>query len=393
MDGRTIAERYVTLCLRAGEHAEDLVDAYIGPESLKKAALAGGLQDAEALRDEALSLLEDAPRADLEDDRVEWLLGQLRALECITAMLAGDEVSWSDEVEACFGIRPAHVDEEVFRASHRRLDGVLPGNGDVAARYNAWLEDAVVPGDLLPRATGALAEWLRARTAEMVELPAGESVEWKTVADVPWQAFNWYRGALRSVVEINLDLPLSVVDVVAIVAHEAYPGHHTERACKETLLYRGKGRLETSVMILSGPEAVISEGIATNALDVALGTEGFAALRDVGAGAGLGFDPEVAGAVYEEEARLFAAAANVARMLDEDGLAPAGAESYLQEWSLHSPERAAKTVAFVTDPGSRAYATAYTDGRDLCRSFIDRVPDGFRRLLTEQLTVTSLSSP
>jgi len=37
--------------------------------------------------------------------------------------------------------------------------------------------------------------------------------------------------------------------------------------------------------------------------------------------------------------------------------------------------------------------TAYTDGRRLCRSFMDRYSDGFRRLLTEQLTVSSLLGP
>jgi len=47
-------------------------------------------------------------------------------------------------------------------------------------------------------------------------------------------------------------------------------------------------------------------------------------------------------------------------------------------------------VRFLTDPGSWTYATAYTDGRRLCRSFVERTQDGFRRLLTEQLTVSSL---
>jgi hypothetical protein len=85
-------------------------------------------------------------------------------------------------------------------------------------------------------------------------------------------------------------------------------------------------------------------------------------------------------------------AANVARMLHEDGITPQEAESYLREWGLDSPERAAKSVEFLTDPGSWAYITAYTDGRRLCRSFMDLHPDGFRRLLTEQVTVCRCSS-
>ncbi len=57
---------------------------------------------------------------------------------------------------------------------------------------------------------------------------------------------------------------------------------------------------------------------------------------------------------------------------------------------LDSPERAAKTVSFLMDPGSWTYVTAYNDGKRLCRSFMDRNPDGFKRLLSEQLTVSSL---
>jgi hypothetical protein len=98
----------------------------------------------------------------------------------------------------------------------------------------------------------------------------------------------------------------------------------------------------------------------------------------------------VADVIHVEEWRLFAAATNAARMLHEDGISPNEAEWYLQEWALYSPERAAKTVSFLMDPGSRTYVTAYTDGNRLCRSFIDRSRDGFRRLLTEQLTVSSL---
>jgi hypothetical protein len=77
-------------------------------------------------------------------------------------------------------------------------------------------------------------------------------------------------------------------------------------------------------------------------------------------------------------------------MLHEDGVSEVEAQAYLQAWTLDPPERAAKTVGFLTDPGSRTYATVYTAGRRLCRAFLEREPRGFRRLLTEQLTVSSL---
>jgi hypothetical protein len=386
----TVPERYVTLCLRVGAHVGDFVDAYIGPASLRDAALADGPHDPEALRDEALALLEDATREGLEDDRVEWLIGQLRGIECVAARLAGDDITWSDQVERCFGIRPGHVDEELFRASHERLDEVLPGAGDLSSRYNAWLDSVIVPNQTLPRVLEALSMELRRRTGEIVELPAGERVDYETVTGEPWQAFNDYRGDLASLVQVNLDMPRTIVDVVAIVAHEAYPGHHTERACKEQLLYRDRSRLETCVMISSAPESVIAEGIATNAPEEVLGDDGVGSLLEIVVDLDFPIDPAVAEGILREERWSYEVAANVARMLHEDEITPKEAESYLREWGLDSPERAAKSVEFLMDPGSWAYMTAYTDGRRLCRSFMDRHPDGFRRLLTEQLTVSSL---
>jgi hypothetical protein len=390
VNGPSLVERYVTLCLRVGAHIEGFVDAYFGPAGLREEALAGGPHDPPGLREEALALLEDAPEEDLEEDRLRWLLGQLRGLECVAARLAGEDITWSDEVERCFGVRPAHVDEDLFRTSQDNLDRVLPGSGDVGARYNAWIEAAEVPRELLPRAIEVLGRELQRRASGIVELPRGEGVDYETVTQESWQAFNVYRGDLRSLVQVNVDLPFSIVDLVDLVAHEAYPGHHTERACKEQHLYRDKARVEMSVMIVSAPEAVIAEGIATNALDAALGGEGLRALLEPIEALGFHVDAAVADVVRQEEWRLFGAAANAARSMNEDGMTPAEAQAYLQEWALYSPERAAKTVSFLSHPDSRAYVTAYTDGKRLCRSFLDRSGDGFRRLLTEQLTVSSL---
>lgn len=72
---RSVPERYVSLCLRVGAHIEDFVDAYFGPAALREEALADGPHEPHSLQEEALALLEGAPTEDLEDDRVQWLLG------------------------------------------------------------------------------------------------------------------------------------------------------------------------------------------------------------------------------------------------------------------------------------------------------------------------------
>ena len=41
-------------------------------------------------------------------------------------------------------------------------------------------------------------------------------------------------------------------------------------------------------------------------------------------------------------------------------------------------------------PTSRSYMITYAAGRELCRSYVTREPDGFKRLLSEQVRVGEL---
>ena len=79
-------------------------------------------------------------------------------------------------------------------------------------------------------------------------------------------------------------------------------------------------------------------------------------------------------------------------MLHEEGITPAVAEAYVREWALEPPDRAAKTVEWLLDPGFVGLDHGVREGRRLCGSFMDRYLDGFRRLLTEQLTCRRCSS-
>jgi hypothetical protein len=386
-----IPERYVRLCLRVGRHLDGFVDAYIGPSGWERSVADEELAEPDHLRDEAQALLEGLTHADLEEDRRRWLRGQIDAIGCVTARLAGEDIPWAEEVERCLGVRPTRTDTSVLDHIHRRLDAALPGGGTVRERYIAWDANNAIPREKLVPALERLEEVLRPRARALAPMSAEESVSYELVSGVPWIAYNRYEGEHHSRVEVNADLPVSVVLLVSLAAHEAYPGHHTERAAKDAHLYRDLGRLETGVAI-SAPESLVSEGIATNALDEALGPDPFVVVADVLADLDLRFDPVEAHEVHEAELALYAPAVNAAFMLHEDGASTEDAEGYLREWALGSNERAAHTVAFLTDPSSRAYVSAYPDGRRLCREFADRARGNFTRLLTEQLTTADLLS-
>jgi hypothetical protein len=376
--------------LRVGRHLDGFVDAYVGPSEWAGSVAEEDLAEPTVLRDEAAMLLDGLEDVDLEDDRRRWLRGQLGAVACVAARLAGEEFAWADEVERCFGVRPARTDASVLEVVHRRLEDALPGPGTVRERFTTWDETNAIPRERLIPTLERLNEVLRPRAHALAPMPAEESVTYELVSGVPWIAFNRYEGRYRSRVEVNTDLPISICLLTGIAAHESYPGHHTERAAKESRLYRDRGRVETCVAISAAPEALVSEGLAMIALEEALGPRPFEVVAELVADEGVRFDPTEAHEFRHAEVALYDAATNAAFLLHEEGAPTEEVEAYVREWALESDARAARTVAFLTDPSSRAYVTAYPDGRRLCRAFADRVPGNFARLLTEQLAIADL---
>jgi hypothetical protein len=385
-------ERYVRLCLRTDRHADGFVDAYFGPPEWKQAVEAEEPVDPKELQQEARELLGTLGGADLEDERRRWLRAQLEAIACVTGRLSGEEMSWADEVDRTLGVRPVRTETRVFEEVHGRLDAVLPGRGDLRERYNAWDVQNAIPRERVIPALERLQAALAPRAHELAPMPADESVTYELVSGKSWIAFAGYQGASRTKIEINADLPISVVLLVGLASHEAYPGHHTERTAKDAALHLGRGWIENCVAISAAPEALVTEGLAQCALEQALGEDAFAVVADVLADTGIAFDPEQAQEVHRANLAFYAPAVNAAFMLHEDGASTDEAEAYMRHWGLESDERAAHTIEFLTDPATRAYVSAYPDGNRLCRAFAERAPRNFTRLLTEQLTPADLQT-
>ncbi|MGI9112559.1 MAG: hypothetical protein ACR2GT_10280, partial [Gaiellaceae bacterium] len=133
-----LVERYLTLGLRLGRHVEGLVDAYYGPQELAEAVEREERRGAGELAADADGLLAELPHAGLLDARAEWLGDQLRAIRTYAGVLAGERISYLDEVEGCYGVRPERVSEDAFADTHRRLDELLPPGGSLHERYEAW---------------------------------------------------------------------------------------------------------------------------------------------------------------------------------------------------------------------------------------------------------------
>ena len=389
----SLVERYLTLGLRIGRHVPDFVDAYYGPAELESEVDAAPPPPAETLVEESGRLLADVRAAsDLEQQRRRWLEAQLTALETVARKLAGEQIGYADEIERCYGVRPARVPESGFELAHEPLDRVLPGGEPLADRWAAYVERAVVPGRALPAVLPALAGELRSRTQALVGLPDGESVEFDFVTDEPWTAFNYYLGARRSRIAVNTDLPVQASFVAELVAHEAYPGHHTEHASKEAALADTLGFGEERLIMTPAPQSVVSEGIAEVAVDVVLGDEAEAVAAEHLRRAGVEYDPQLGTAVNAAREALSRVAANAAWLLHEEGVPLDEVRAYVERWSLQPPKRVEHTLRFITDPTWRAYVFSYVEGRELVTGFVAGDGGRFRRLLTEQLTPADLAA-
>jgi hypothetical protein len=386
-----LVDEYLRLGLALGRHIDGMVDAYYGPPELASRAHAEPLVPPQALADEARRLLAAlAADGELEPARRSWLAAQVRGLHTTARKLAGESINYLDEIEECYGVRPVPVSEDDLAAAHRSLDAVLPGSGPIAERYGTWRETQAVPPDRLAAAVEGLAEDFRARTQAAFGLPDGERVDFELVTGKPWAGFNYYLGGLRSRVAINTDLPVLSPVLGALVAHEAYPGHHTEHSRKEVGLVRRRKQLEETIFLVGTPQCLVAEGLADLGLEVIVGRRPEPVLAEHLRPLGIPYDADVVAQVAVAGEALGAARGNAAIMIHDAGKSADEAVAYLSRWALLPPARAAKLVEFLTDPTWRAYAFCYIEGVRRCRAYVGGEPDRFERLISEQILPSDL---
>src|SRR6266487_4412357 len=333
---QSVAQRYLRLGLQLGRHVEGIVDAYCGPPEPAAAVEAAPPVNPRTLVAAAEALLDE-----LEDG---WLHDQVVGLRTYAGVLAGESASYADEVEGMLR-RAADLHRgSPLHSRARAARGAAPRRRAAGAAVRALANSILVPTEQVERTVAAAIEEARTWTRGLVELPAGEGVVLEIVRDKPWLASCDYLGDLRSRIAVNVDLPMSAIELLRLTIHETYPGHHAERSSKEHLLVRGRGLLEETLVLVPTPQSLVSEGVAELAPYV---------LHDAGA-------------------------------------SKAEVHAYLERWGLMTPKLAAQMIRFLTEPTSRTYVITYPAGRELCRSYVAGDPERFHRLLTEQVRVRDL---
>ncbi|WP_019584723.1 hypothetical protein [Deinococcus apachensis] len=380
-----IAERYIRLAHAIDAQWEGFVDGYGGPPEWADRTR----REPHELRAQAETLLEEV--AGVEDTaRRTFLTVQTRALHTMTRLLSGEVLPYADEVRGLYDIDPVRAPTAELEAALSALDAALPGTGSLVEREEALRARVVVPREDILRVAEPILAALRGRTRERFGLPDGENFSIGLVNDKPWSGYNWPLGNLQSRIDINTDLPVLLPNLPDLLAHEGYPGHHTEHATKEARLVRERGWLEHSVQLLAAPECVVSEGIAVNALRAVM-DRGEVEAWLTGELAGVaGLDPQdVRAYLAASRARegLKGVSGTAALMLHAEGRPEAEVLEFLARYGVSNEERARQSLRFISQPNFRAYIFTYSVGGDLVKGWVARNgAEGFARLLTEPLT-------
>ncbi|HKY31963.1 MAG TPA: hypothetical protein VJV23_05455 [Candidatus Polarisedimenticolia bacterium] len=397
MDAAAVS--YVKLALAVGAHDPDYVDAYYGPPEWRQEA-ERARRPLSALRGEAAGLAGRLEGMDPSGDGMEalrrtFLIKQLRSMAARVEMLGGRRMGFDEESEALYDARAPRIDEARLEQVLARLEELLPGKGPVHQRYHDWRSGFAIPPARLDDVFKTAVAACRERTAARVALPEGESFIIEYVKDKPWSGYNWYQGGLRSLIQVNVSLPVFADRALDLACHEGYPGHHVYNMMLEHHLVKGRGWKEFTVYPLFSPQSLIAEGSANLGIEIAFpGSEREAFDREV-VFPRAGLDPARVSEyarVQELSRELDHAVNEAARRYLDNAIDASQAAAWLTRYALMSPAAARQRVTFIDR--YRTYVINYNLGRDLVRDHVARrAGPGATAAETWRVFAELLSSP
>jgi hypothetical protein len=399
-----IAADYVQMQLEIGEREEGYIDAYYGPPEWQVAAKSAP-RSAEQLAQEAAALTGRTQAVDpsrlepMEQRRRAFLIAQLKAVETRLRMIRGEKLSFADEAEGLFGVRPQLLELSAYDPILARIERLVPGPGSLADRVDAFQNRFTIPKERLqPVFDAAIAECKR-RTMQQIALPPGEKFTMEFVTGKSWSGYNWYKGNLTSLIQINTDLPIRISRAVDLGCHEGYPGHHAYNMMLEQKLAKERGWVEYTVYPLYSPQSLIAEGSANYGIDLAFPGEERLAYETSALYSLAGLPTAEAArysALLEAMRDLAGARFTIARDYLEGRLGRDQAIAFAQKYQLISRPRAEQSIKFTDE--YRSYVINYGLGQEMVKAHIEAAGPSrearwaaFNRLISEPTLPSDLT--
>ena len=374
-----LARDYLALQLAIGEKDPGYVDAYYGPEELEEAAKAADaattlpqLQTRVAALDATLAAV-PVQTGSADADRVRYLRAMLASAKVRLRMLRGETIPFQDEAEGLFGVRPELIDLATLDPVLARIDALVPGEGPLNERVNAFQDRFVIPADRMQVVMDTAVAECRRRTLPHIPLPASESFDMTLVTDKPWSGFNYYQGDYHSKIEINTDVPARIERAVDVGCHEAYPGHHVYSTLIERDRVNALGQIEYTLLPLYSPRAIVSEGSAEYGVKLAFpGDDQIAYEREVIAPLA-GIDASELDAYHDlldAIGELGPAYYTIAAGYLDASLTREQAIDLSMKYRLQSRQRAEQQLRFMDT--YRSYVINYDLGQEIVGDYVER---------------------
>ena len=371
-----LANEYLFLELSMGLHDEAHVDAYFGPEAFRDAAESEAMS-LDDIRLAAGDLKGRLAAIDAGDDtmlalRIEGLIGRLVALDTRIAINKDEFLDFDEESLALFGSQAPEYDAAHFRAILDDIDALLPGDGPLSKRVEAFNDQFAIPLDKLPAVFEAAMAECRRRTLDYIDLPDGESFTIEYVNDKPWSGYNWYQGDAQSLIQVNTDFPIYISRAVDLGCQEGYPGHHTFNALLEVNRVGGEGWIEYSLYPLFSPQSLIAEGSGNYGIDLAFpGDERVTFEKEVLFPLA-GLDAANADTYYALAkllARLNFAGNEAARGYLNGEMTREEAAQWLQDFAMARADRSLQRTRFFD--AYRSYVINYNHGKAMVADYVE----------------------
>ena len=366
-----IAEEYVRLVLQVGKYDSAVVDAYFGPEEWKPNEQKAAIFPEETLVNSANDLLSkcktllDSKSPNLNIRRVEMLQKQLIALRTKVQMIGGKTYSFDEEAALLYDAEPPFYPLSYFDKLLDEMDQLLNGDAVLSSRYTKFMEQFIIPKNMLDSVFSVATAESRAITKQYLDLPTQENFVLEYVNDKVWSGYNYYQGNSQSLIQINTDFPIHIDRAIDLASHEGYPGHHIYMMLLDQNLVNTKGWMEYSVYPLFSPLSFISEGSANYGIDMVFpGEKRLAFERDVlfpiiGISK---MKAEKFHKVQELKAKLKYAENEIARRYLNGIIEREEAVGMIETYLLFSPKKAIQRMNFIEM--NRSYVINYNLGRD-----------------------------
>jgi hypothetical protein len=374
----SIAKSYVKLAFLLGHYDKDYVDGYFGSAELKKEALKDTLQLDEIIRysDDLLMSLDNLDKSGSEKDttialRSGYLKALILALKTRAEIKSGKKITFDKESELVYDVVSPTYALDYYSLILNKIDTLLPdGEGSINERWNAFRKQFIIPKEKLDTIFKLAIAECRTRTKEHITLPENESFEFELVENKPWGAYNWFKGNGKSLIQINISMPIYIDRIIDYTCHEGYPGHHVYHGLHEALLYKKNGWVEHSMIALFSPTAILSEGLANFGIEVAFTKEEKLNYERNVLCKIAGINPEGIKRYYqilEQKNKLRYAGIEAARRYLDGKITKQQTVNFLMQYQLRTQAEAENSISFFET--YRSYVISYSIGVDMLKEY------------------------